>query len=126
MAEMLWLSKKLLETDGYQRHYQFTNTPPTMTLPQETINRITSDAKEYAEEGNDTIAVAERMAYIAGATAEATRALTREKVLVDALKLAEMELKAMYKRLDFKGSNVLDKVSEALAAYTQEKESGNG
>jgi hypothetical protein len=34
--------------------------------------------------------------------------------LVDALELAEVELKAMYKRLGFKGSNVLDKVTESL------------
>jgi hypothetical protein len=34
--------------------------------------------------------------------------------LVEALELAEVELKAMYKRLGFKGSNVLDKVTESL------------
>lgn len=34
--------------------------------------------------------------------------------LAEALELAEVELKAMYKRLGFKGSNVLDKVTESL------------
>jgi len=50
---------------------------------------------------------------------------TSIQALVDAAEKAEMELKALYKRLGFKGSNVLDGLTQALADYHKsQKEEG--
>jgi predicted translin family RNA/ssDNA-binding protein len=57
-----------------------------MTLPQEKIERILQGSHEFAGDSKRQIMVLQRIAYQAGATSEATRALAREKVLVEALK----------------------------------------
>lgn len=56
---------------------------PTMTLPQQTIDRIKKDSHHYAGDSMAAKSITERMAYQAGATAEATRAMEREKILVE-------------------------------------------
>lgn len=46
-----------------------------------------------------------------------TPAAPVDKGVVEALELAEVELKAMYKRLGFKGGNVLDRITDELKKY---------
>lgn len=50
-------------------------------LNKTTQERIKKNAIEYAEEGNSVIGVAERMAYIEGATTEAEREQKLEEAL---------------------------------------------
>jgi hypothetical protein len=88
--------------------------PPTMTLPQETIDQINHAAREAFQFGGLIRTTSKRLGYIAGATAEAEKALEREKVLLDALR-------------DIASGKVLPQLiaQQALASY-RKKEVGNG
>jgi len=109
----------------------------TMTLPQQTKDRINKDADKYAfhvpYNGTNEFYNKDLLkGYKAGATAEATRALGREKVLVEALEEV-MRLRDLWQYNNGVSmendnevealTNMEDKVKSALASY-KEKEGG--
>jgi hypothetical protein len=110
-----------------------------MTLPQKTIDRINKDSIETIKLGGLIRTVAKREGYVIGATAEATRAMEREKVLVDALKASKYAIRWLYSQL--RGTegfsfiendankmceNAVNEIESALTNYAGEGEVGNG